>query len=687
MITMAPLPTWRQLLIRNKKISGPIDTIWGNSQNSLYFSRGADALKCITMYYQKRINNKKICIYIPEYFCNETLTAFREYCSIVYYPINQTFNPIYKECNKLAKLQKPDLFLLVHYFGHPANAAEAYNFCKQNGSELIEDAAHVLYPTKGIGEKGIFTLFSPHKLLPVPDGSILVINENNSLFKELSITFDSFKQFKATVEHNQSNIGLFQWKIKKIVQKLLIIKKPSYRQGRIPASDAVKTDTSIFPISGYSFYVLSKYYKKADIVKLGEERKYKYKIWNYLIEKNYNVRSLFDESNDWIPYIAGYIDENHTSRDRYIKAINSRWHIADTWPSLPDEILSTPSSYANELQKRIIICSLHHSLPISEILKIFKDTFFLSDSASLTDRLGNGSIEVQQDCDINLIQSNEYINAKKRISKWKTEQIELFKNGVLIGYYNCLIKNYGLKIARINRGPILFNSVELTYEDKYHLLRTIKKRYGLKKGYVLFFAPNMDLTGENIELMERLKYKYRNTHWSSGKILLSQSEEDLKKNLSSKWRNLLKAADKYDCQIVIDDQNIYLDSLMELHTADKQKRNYKDSGDAIVKELGALKCIVSYIAMDHDSKILSFVMIVLHGRTSCTYLIGWNSDWGYKYNLNRKLLWNALVDMKSRGIQYFDLGGIDMINTPQVASFKLGMNSDLYELLGEYIAI
>lgn len=687
MITMVPLPSWRQLLINNKLIHTSSDTIWGNAQNSLFFSKGAYALKCVIMFFHSQYPTRKVCIYVPDFFCAETISEFEMLCDIVYYPIGNDLNPIYRECNQLTKSKQPDIFLLVHYFGHAADAAQAYNFCKQNNCELVEDAAHVLYPTKGIGEKGVFTLFSPHKLLPIPDGSILVINANNCLSNKVEITFNIINDFKASVENGKPNVNILRWKIKKIIQKLFFLRISLPHFNKI--SSVVDTDKKILipSISNYSYQVLTKFYTKIDIAKLGEERKYKYKLWSYLICKTYDVQPLFNNTTNWIPYIAGFIDNSSNNKDHYIKNINLRWHIADTWPDLPTEVIYNPSDVVRELSQKLFICSLHHSIPISEILAVFKFPYSKLAYPSIRDKLVKENPKLTGKYDTNLIQSDEYINAKKKLDKWKIQHIKLLKDDSLIGYYNCLIKNYGIKIARINRGPILVNNIEMTYEDKYNLLKLIKKRYCIKKGYILLLAPNLTLSGENIELMGRLNYKYRNLHWSSGKVSLVLTEEELKKQLSSKWRNLLKTAEKYACQIIIDNQNIHLNTLLKLHATDKEIRNYQDSGEAIVEELGISHRLVSYIAFDDDCNVLSFVIIALHGEFSCTYLIGWNSELGYKFNLNRRLLWTAMLDMKARGRQYFDLGGIDAIHTPNVANFKLGINSDFYELIGEYISL
>ena len=41
--------------------------------------------------------------------------------------------------------------------------------------------------------------------------------------------------------------------------------------------------------------------------------------------------------------------------------------------------------------------------------------------------------------------------------------------------------------------------------------------------------------------------------------------------------------------------------------------------------------------------------------------------------------------MKSENISWFDLGGIDIINNPGVAKFKLGVEGKKFSLIGDWI--
>ena len=136
------------------------------------------------------------------------------------------FKPSLKSLNKQAEINKPDIFLCVHYFGQPIVLNELKNFCIKHKSWYVEDATHCLKKDSIIGKQGDFVMFSLYKHLPLPDGAILLIREkgpsklnlesvrkiniNNFLEKELSkLNFN-----KILIQKN-SNIRSIIWISKK----------------------------------------------------------------------------------------------------------------------------------------------------------------------------------------------------------------------------------------------------------------------------------------------------------------------------------------------------------------------------------------------------------------------------------------------------------------------------------------
>ncbi|MFC1480305.1 DegT/DnrJ/EryC1/StrS family aminotransferase, partial [Candidatus Omnitrophota bacterium] len=122
------------------------------------------------------------CIWVPDYICNEPLEALRDSrFNLVFYPIDRDLRPKWDVLEFLAEeTARPDVFVLVHYFGFTNDINGARMFCQKYQAELLEDAAHTLFPTGCIGQSDNAIIFSPRKLLSVPEGGLLVMPERFS---------------------------------------------------------------------------------------------------------------------------------------------------------------------------------------------------------------------------------------------------------------------------------------------------------------------------------------------------------------------------------------------------------------------------------------------------------------------------------------------------------------------------
>jgi len=183
MITTTPLPTWKELaapFARPALDDEPSAAPWrgkdGGEGQAFWFSRSAWAMKAIVRWWSSLHEGRKPVLWLPDYFCNQSTYPLREInVTPVFYPIDMDLRPDREARRAMAALAAPDLFVIVHYFGIPADAAAARSFCDETGAYLIEDAAHALGPAPGIGEQGDFIFYSPHKILAVPDGALLLM--------------------------------------------------------------------------------------------------------------------------------------------------------------------------------------------------------------------------------------------------------------------------------------------------------------------------------------------------------------------------------------------------------------------------------------------------------------------------------------------------------------------------------
>jgi hypothetical protein len=183
MLTQKAVPSWVDLLrIWYPVSASPVSLAkpWHkNDEVAGWLSRSAWALALIAVWRKASLPGQNTpSVWIPDYFCNESLSALRQTdAKLVFYPITANLEPDYQACQRLAdSAGPPDVFLWIHYFGIPATTtSEAVAFCRKHKAWLVEDGAHVLKPVAGIGDTGDFIFYSPHKSLPIPNGSVLVI--------------------------------------------------------------------------------------------------------------------------------------------------------------------------------------------------------------------------------------------------------------------------------------------------------------------------------------------------------------------------------------------------------------------------------------------------------------------------------------------------------------------------------
>ncbi|MGC8605240.1 MAG: GNAT family N-acetyltransferase, partial [Desulfomonilaceae bacterium] len=161
----------------------------------------------------------------------------------------------------------------------------------------------------------------------------------------------------------------------------------------------------------------------------------------------------------------------------------------------------------------------------------------------------------------------------------------------------------------------------------------------------------------------------------------------IRRNLDGKWRNMLTVAEKNGL-LLERGNNDHLFEWMLARYAELTIE--KDFTGIPFQTLRALRNasdkhtrLIIMRAVDKGQPV-ACVCIFTHGATA-TYLIGWNGKRGRQLKAHQFLLWNAIVELKQCGCHWFDLGGIDVDNTPGISEFKLGLNGIRYELIGEYL--
>ena len=285
----------------------------------------------------------------------------------------------------------------------------------------------------------------------------------------------------------------------------------------------------------------------------------------------------------------------------------------------------------------------------------------------------------------NYLQSWEYGNAKKKVEHWRIKRVVIKENDEVIAFFQMLVKHIGpISLCRINRGPIFIKNLSL--KNKFYVLHLIRNTFNWIKGKIVMITPEIYDDPENIAILRLLNYKKKgNSKWNSTVLDISESEEYLRKNLNGKWRNQLKKSESYNTNINIGNSASLFNWLMNEYISLQKNKSFKgpkvDLYESIFQQNPGKLVIFQATA---DGIPVAGQMYIKHGKTS-TYLVGCNSDQGRKIYAHNYLIWNAILHLKQKKINWFDLGGIDDSNTPGITKFKRGVNGLEYKLVGDWV--
>ena len=108
-------------------------------------------------------------VWLPAYICPEMALAV-DTALLRFYPLDGELSP---ECKRIQdEFKKGDVVVAVDYFGSLPAASFRQLVAERNDIYWIEDRAHVLWTSAA--PWGTWQLYSPRKLLGVPDGGLLV---------------------------------------------------------------------------------------------------------------------------------------------------------------------------------------------------------------------------------------------------------------------------------------------------------------------------------------------------------------------------------------------------------------------------------------------------------------------------------------------------------------------------------
>lgn len=228
------------------------------------------------------------------------------------------------------------------------------------------------------------------------------------------------------------------------------------------------------------------------------------------------------------------------------------------------------------------------------------------------------------------------------------------------------------------RGPVWL-APEQAAECAEPLVTLLRRDLGRS---ILLWTPEQGGEGNRWQGLRRVMTGY-STIW----LDLAPEPAQLRAGLAAKWRNMLVRAEAAAVTVRECAGGSLVDWLIAANEAYRRKVGYRGPEPPFIHALGqvpqAAQSRQVLIAMEGDEPIAG-VILQRHGR-SATYYVGCTTPRGRELRAHHLLLWRSVLWLRQRGVTSFDLGGVDTVNAPGLARFKLGMGGEVATLAGTYL--
>ncbi|MFN3454162.1 MAG: hypothetical protein ACK41T_04325 [Pseudobdellovibrio sp.] len=289
----------------------------------------------------------------------------------------------------------------------------------------------------------------------------------------------------------------------------------------------------------------------------------------------------------------------------------------------------------------------------------------------------------------NSMQTWPYAVAKAKREHKKPCAYNIYFGDILVGMTFVFEIKWGpLHLIEIKRGPLMLKDGLDVLKDQSEFFRLFSE--ALNKKYPRRWlrwrqwlsdvnCKQSDLKSEfGHSAIEKLDWTLSDETYSTGLVDLKKSKEDLLRSFNSKWRNCLRKSQKQNLNVKIETDLEKIKTFIHLQNQYQQIKKFKSYSAQFLKEelvlQNALKSFFIVSAYDpEDKKLIASILITFHGQ-GATYRASFNTDLGRRKNAHYLLIWHAILELKSRNLEFLDLGGFLENEAPHVDHFKQGLN-------------
>lgn len=292
----------------------------------------------------------------------------------------------------------------------------------------------------------------------------------------------------------------------------------------------------------------------------------------------------------------------------------------------------------------------------------------------------------------------EYAAAAARRVGATSENVAIIHNEETLGICNVRIKNLPclpFGIAYINGGPLVLKNGDVTTLSRLsRCLSALHEEYVDKRGHVLRVVGSAraedSLRQADASFIESgYQRAPAKGHYRTILVDLLRDLSQIRQGLDQKWRNILNKAERQGVSIeprTDNDAFLIFDRIYRELVA--RKGFEADLGPDFFAELqgrlGEQDQFVIHLA-SHEGNVVAGHLGAYHGDTA-VYLLGAATEAGLRLNASYLLQWQVIQHAQSRGCIWYDLGGVDPEQNPDVFRFKSRMGGRDVSAPGPYEA-
>jgi hypothetical protein len=238
-------------------------------------------------------------------------------------------------------------------------------------------------------------------------------------------------------------------------------------------------------------------------------------------------------------------------------------------------------------------------------------------------------------------------------------------------------------MALCSLGPVWLQP--LSGADKARVYKALKKTIPLKNLRVVAFTP-LEAQGPELGLSS---WRRVMTGHSTVTLDLQPDPETLRAQLDGRWRYSLARAE--ESPLIIHRVGTNAGQYRWLLDAEMQQREQRGLHglplhffDLYVPSRQQPAKTILTMRADVGRNRVAGMMFLIHGEAA-TYQVGWTSDTGREQNAHNLILWNAIQELRERGVRKLDLGGVNTTRSAGIARFKIGTGGQVLSCAGTYI--